>query len=250
MLLGNYSVLNKNPGRAFAGSTISDSRAQSGKSGAVRGRFYGEASVDGETDRNSTPNGYRPPYSWVLSPKTGGLSSYGSLAGDGDISFSNLAGGLNAEALLAGSGVISDAALGLIASAVATLSGSGAISGDIVGKLEATADLAGSGDLTGALGALADCVATLIGTGTLDSDITAKANLSADITPFTELSPEALAAAVWNAVATVFNSAGTMGEKLNDSGSASNPWATDIDGKTAGDRLKDADDQSFLSSVT
>ena len=250
MLLGNYSVLNKNPGRAFAGSTVSGSRAENMKSGAIRGRFYGDASVDGETDRNSTPNGYRPPYSWVLSPKTGGLSSYGSLVGDGEISSSNLAGGLNAEATLAGSGVIFDAALGLIASAVATLSGIGGISGDIVGKLEATADLAGSGDLTGALGALADCVATLIGTGTLASDITAKANLSADITPFTELSPEALAAAVWNAVATIFNTAGTMGEKLNDSGSASNPWATDLGGKTAGDRLKDADDQSLLSSVT
>ena len=30
-LLGNYSVLNKNPGRALGGSTVSDTRAQQGR---------------------------------------------------------------------------------------------------------------------------------------------------------------------------------------------------------------------------
>lgn len=54
---------------------------------------------------------------------------------------------------------------------------------------------------------------------------------------------------VWDRAASAHTTAGTMGEKLNDSGSASNPWATDLGGKTAGDRLKDADDQSFLASV-
>lgn len=250
MLIGNYSVLQKSPNRWLSGSSVSDNRANFNKSGQSKNRFFGYATVASQTNKSALPNGYRSTYAWQLALKAGGLASINNLIGDGEVTSGNLAGGLNAEALLSGSGVIFDAALGLIASAVATLSGSGSISGDIVGKLEATADLAGSGDITGALGALADCVATLIGTGTLSSDVTAKAEMSADITPFTELSPEALAAAVWNAVATFFNTPGTMGEKLNDSGSASNPWATDIDGKTAGDRLKDADDQSFLSSVS
>jgi len=58
-----------------------------------------------------------------------------------------------------------------------------------------------------------------------------------------------IAQAVLNAAASSYNIPGTIGEKINDSGSASNPWATDLGGKTAGDRLKDADDQSFLASV-
>ena len=251
MLLGNYSVLNKNPGRTIAGLSLSDTRANSRTSGSLRNRFYGEASVAGETDRNSTPVGYNPPYSYVLSPKAGGMASINNLVGEGDMTNANLAGGLNAEADLLGTGAITNAALGLIASAVATLSGVGGLSADIVGKLEATADLVGTGDVTGALGALADCVATLVGSGNFDADIVAKGNMSADITPFTELSPENLAASVWNALAILYNNAGTMGEKMNDAGSASNPWAdtADYGAGTKGKLLKDAADDAFAAKV-
>ena len=38
-------------------------------------------------------------------------------------------------------------------------------------------------------------------------------------TPYTELSPENLARAVWDALATQFNDAGTMGNKLNTASS-------------------------------
>ena len=40
-------------------------------------------------------------------------------------------------------------------------------------------------------------------------------------TPYTELSPENLARAVWDALATQFNDAGTMGNKLNAASSGS-----------------------------
>jgi hypothetical protein len=45
--------------------------------------------------------------------------------------------------------------------------------------------------------------------------IRATGNLSGDITPFTELSPQNLAAAVWETIAADFNETGTMGNKLN-----------------------------------
>lgn len=44
------------------------------------------------------------------------------------------------------------------------------------------------------------------------------------------LTPDALARAVWSAVASSNNTAGTMGEKLNDAGSAANPWTEVIEG--------------------
>jgi hypothetical protein len=47
--------------------------------------------------------------------------------------------------------------------------------------------------------------------------------------PYTELSPQSLAAAVWGAVAAEFDAAGTMGEKLNGAGSAGNPWTEVIE---------------------
>jgi hypothetical protein len=48
-----------------------------------------------------------------------------------------------------------------------------------------------------------------------------------------------IAQAVWAATAAGFNTAGTMGEKLNDAGSASNPWTEVIEsGYTAAEILR------------
>jgi hypothetical protein len=47
------------------------------------------------------------------------------------------------------------------------------------------------------------------------------------------------AASVWSAVAADSNDAGTMGEKLNDAGSAANPWTEVIEGTyTAAELLR------------
>lgn len=46
-------------------------------------------------------------------------------------------------------------------------------------------------------------------------DLRGRLNMEGSWTPFSELSPEGLAAAVWNALATVNNNAGSMGAKLN-----------------------------------
>ena len=39
--------------------------------------------------------------------------------------------------------------------------------------------------------------------------------MTGEMTPFTELSPEGLASAVWNSLATEYKTSGTMGAKLN-----------------------------------
>jgi hypothetical protein len=55
----------------------------------------------------------------------------------------------------------------------------------------------------------------------------------------TPLSPEGLAEAVWNSIAADFNTAGTMGEKLNGAGSAGNPWTEVIEsGYSAAELLR------------
>lgn len=239
-LIGNYSVLNKNPGRALGGSTVSDSRAAWNKSGANRNRYLGS----GMSRKDGSPFGHRPPYSWLIAQVDGGMSSVNTVSGSGGISYANLAGGLNAEATLEGFGQIDpSSAAQLVVSAVATLSGVGGLSADIVGKLEASATLAGSGDISGSLGALADAVATIGGTSSLSGDLRGVGHMTADILPYTDLSPQALAAAVWGALAAQFNSSGTMGEKLNASGSSGDPWTADLSGYntdgTAGKRMKE-----------
>ena len=206
-LLGNYTVLAKNPGRAFSGSTISDNRSQCNKSGANRGRFSGWAAY---SPLAATPNGYTPPYSWVLPIDGGGMSAWNQLSGSGTFTASG-ALGLNAEAALTGSGSLS-ATMQLIVSAVASISATGSLSGNLLAVLNAVASLDGSGTLTATLIADAHATAALTGTGSLTAPPYAEGELAAEILPYTELSPQALATAVWDALATDSNLTGSMGE--------------------------------------
>lgn len=209
-LLGNYSVLNKNPGRALGGSTVADSRAAFNKSGANRNRYV---SPQGFDSTSAVPNGYNPPGSWQIAISSGGISSYTLILGEGDVGTANLAGGKNAVAGLAGSGSITNAEAALIVSAVATLAGTGTITTASANAiLDAVATLTGSGTISGAaLVALGNAVATLIGSGTVTPTINATGELTADVTPFTELSPQSLAAAVWNSVAAGYDDPATFG---------------------------------------
>jgi len=58
-------------------------------------------------------------------------------------------------------------------------------------------------------------VASLVGAANLKGNL----SMTGGWTPFTELSPENLAREVWNAVASQYNDAGTMGAKLNTASS-------------------------------
>lgn len=224
MLRGNYSVILKSPGRFYSGTTVSNNRASFNTTNASRNMY-----TSSFARFNGIASGYNPYYSWIPPQIGGGMAARKTVGGTGAVSGGNLAGGINIESDLTGEGTISNADLALILSAVATLSGVGTLTAAITGKLEASADLAGSGDVTGALGALASAVCSMIGTGTISSaDMRAIANMSCDITPFTTLSPENLAAAVWNAIAADFNDAGTMGNKMNSAASAGDPWTTDL----------------------
>lgn len=186
MLIGNGVRLGMNPGRLLGGAhIISLARASWGDGGAQRCWFAGQGTIaDGGAsvaDRNGSPSGYLHPAAWMLPQKPGGMASRGRIVGTGGITDANLAGGLNAEAALTGSGDIVNAALGLIVSMVANLTGTATLSADITGKLEATADLAGSGDLVGALGAIADLGASLSGTSAVAGELTGKGALAASI---------------------------------------------------------------------
>ena len=223
MLLGNYNVFNLNSGRNVGGIT-DPTRWRT--SAALMNFYTGEHYKTGETEKASFSNGYNPPYSWLLAPKSGGIASTLRISGSGSVTL-NLAAGKNIEAALSGSGSLT-AGLDLIISLAAALSGTGSISSAALNApLQIAATLAGSGSVTAQLNALGNLVAALSGMGEIDADIYALANLDADITPFTILSPENLAASVWNSVASEFNNSGTMGEKMNDAGSAGNPWSAD-----------------------
>jgi hypothetical protein len=253
-LIGNYSVVAKSPGRFRAGNTNCD-RSDYNKSGPARNAFTRFAKF------NSTPSGGT---GWVVAQTSGGLATFTDLIAS-ITNTAQLNSGKNADANLTASIALSNADLAQIINMIAALSGaittsnasvialsniaasvtaSGSItSADLayLAQVAIAASLSGTISLTdGQLGALVGLVASLVGSISISNANTlATALISADINSLTPLSPETLAASLWNVTASSYNTAGTMGEKLNDAGSASNPWTEVIEsGYTAQEILK------------
>jgi len=219
MLIGNYSVLQKGPGRFIAGSTTSvegQVRSNFSKSGSYRNRFY----VDQTTVALSLyaiPTGSYPDIAWVLPQISGQIASTQPIQGAGSATVT-LAGGLNADASLTGAGDITSAIAQLIISMAANLAGDGTVStADLRGFLQAVANLSGSGDLTATAAALAWMQAAADGSGTITNATPyASGNMSADILSYGALTPEGIRDAVWNAIAANYDLNATMGELLHN----------------------------------
>lgn len=181
-----------------------------------------------------------------LSNAEGSLLAYivANLVGIGEFD-GDIVGGLLILLDLFGYGdIVSDLTDGITREDISIdLISNGVLVASIAGGKYIESDLTGTADLVGALGALAGAICDIITTGDLSLFSSAKGNMVANITPFTTLSPESLAAAVWNALAAQFNVSGTMGNKLNGAGSAGDPWTTDLSTYTtpgtAGKKLKD-----------
>lgn len=179
-LIGNYSVILKNPATFIGGTQVSNCRSAFNANGQLRQRYL---SSDASCNWSGAglPQGYLPPHSWLLPYKPGALSS-SNASGSGTMSNAQGQNGRAATATLDGVGVVFDAAGGLIAGMVAAIAASGGLTADVVGALEAAADLAGSGTLAGAQSAVSGMVAALTGTGLLSiADLEALAQMTAAI---------------------------------------------------------------------
>lgn len=140
---------------------------------------------------------------------------------------------------MTGSGTLSATAALAIAMALA-MTGAGSMALTVEGRLNMSMDLTGSGDMTADMSGFANMAIDLLGQGDLEATIAAYGNMELDIVVTgTGLSIANVGDAVWAAVAAANNTAGTMGEKLNDAGSASNPWTEVIEsGYTAAEILR------------
>jgi len=229
MLIANYSYINQICGHNHSGIT---NPCQFIRPHVMRG-YYGKSQTDTNIEqikRDSFPTGTNPPYSLIMGDKGTLLSSTTTIDGESEFNITSLAMGLAAASDLEGAGDITSANLSLIIQLACDLLASGTISASLVGKLEMASALAGSGDLTASLNLIAFVVSELTGSGTMSGTFFGTASLSADISSSSTLSPENLAAAVWNSIAASFNTAGTMGNKMNSAASAGDPWSTPLPG--------------------
>ena len=221
MLILNYSAGNCKVGRHTGGIT---DPTYFFKGTTFQNFYYGDSAVSGQTEKSSWLVSAGPHYTSVFAPKPGGMSSRNNTS----ISLSYTA---NAVMGLPGSGSVTvsfspSATGGLIVSG----SGSATISFSPTATILSIAAASGSTTVTftptASIGALAGLVGTATVTLTPAAISYAIGYLSGTSTNETEFSADALAQAVWEVAASDFNTAGTMGEKLNDAGSAGNPWAS------------------------
>ncbi len=215
--------------RYFGGTLIGNgayAEVSQNRTGAFRNLYASDADV---SLTSSIPEGTRIPVAWLMPQKPGGLSSINNIEGIGSISTDILAVKL-AEASLTGEGELT-AVGSLIVQLIADVIGSGDITaGDIQAFLLMEASLSGSGDAAGPLTGFAELISGISGLGDITATLVATGLLSADLTVTgTGLTTSNVGPAVWSALASANNDAGTMGEKLNDAGSGSNPWTEVIE---------------------
>ncbi len=232
-LIGNYNVLSKSCGNFSSGTTLSGNRCNWNTAGKNRNYYLGAFNK-----LSAIPNGYYMPNSFVMPITEGGVSLYYGMSLDTAIALT-IAGGKNAEANLSTSLTISSASAGLIVAAAANLLMTVSTSATVIGKLQAAANLGINASVTASLTALGSAIAAMNLSLNVTSASTAIGHVSADITSLTELSPENLAAAVWNSLSAAFNDAGTMGYIMNNIGASSNPWDVVLEGGyTAGELMR------------
>ncbi len=209
-------------------------------SGALRSRYVSEHIAP----TSSTPEGYGA-QSIVRPTTAGGMSGTSTVTLTGAAALVN--GGLMAAAF---DGTLDGAAS---LSMQVTLTGASSITFAVpAASLSMVLGLEGNGtfSLTGAaaLAMIVPVSGAFVGALTGTADLRGRLALAGEFTPFTELSPQALASAVWSAVAVDNNDPGTMGEVLNAAGGGSTPsqvaeavWAalrsTNVDAGSMGEAM-------------
>lgn len=204
------------------------------------------------------PYGHLHPSSWLLPTKPGAMSSFTSCQITITPGSLNLAAGRNITGSTSITITVNNTQLQLIVSGSGSATITFALSANLAAALSAT----GTSQITftvnnATLGAIINAVASALVTFSDSATIRATGNLAGDITPFTPLSPQSLAAAVWEALSADYNTAGTMGNKLNSAASAGDPWSTALPGSYAageagyilGNRVLTEDDINKIADI-
>ena len=187
------------------------------------------------------PSGHLAPSSWVLPYKPGAMSSFTNLMVTVTPGTLNLAAGVNISGDSTVTITVNPADGQLIVSAVGSTSITFNLAANLAGALLAAGNTAVTFTVNNAtLGAVVDAIGTTLVQFTASATPRATGNLSGNITPFTELSPQSLSAAVWESLASVYNTPGSMGELLNSAGGGASPatiaaevWSTPLETLTA-----------------
>jgi len=169
-------------------------RSNYARTGASRNISAGQGITD---DKVGLPIGYLHPGAWMLPQKGGAMSSHNRTRGEATATLT-LVSGRNLAATSDGVATAS-ATLQLVVSLTGTADGTSTASGNVQAALGMAGSAEGSSTATGQKNALAWAYGEANGSSTATLTRYATGRLYGSITPYTELSPQTLAAAVLDA---------------------------------------------------
>jgi hypothetical protein len=189
MLIGNYSVLNKTPGRWLGGNSTShasgvgsaqvQNRSNWGGSGARRNGAINEYSTDAY-ELASMPGGYGG-RGWMMPRTAGGISSH--YASRGVAAFSgSIAEGRNLAATFAGVAAFTGTGA-LVVSGSGSFAGVAAFSGNVIAALAAAGTFAGVASFSGAVVAQGNIAGTFAGVAAFEAIRYATGSMSGSFAP-------------------------------------------------------------------
>ena len=227
MLIGNYCVLNKTPGRWFAGNSTSHAtgvgvsahspmRGAWNTNGPRRCAHYPEGTA--ALKAIGYPTGGYQSVSWMFPYLPRDITSHSETQG-GSTGTLSMQSGWNIAGLAEGTTPTAEATLQLVVSMVATALGEATTNANLNAALGLSGSAAGEATHNAIINALAWAIGQADGTSTATLTSYATGQLQGSITPFTELSPEGLAAAVWNSLVAQHQEDGTMGKALGTASS-------------------------------
>lgn len=222
----NTSILAQLPLRQLGGG-VAGIRSMWGRA-ELRNQSAGEGIP---SELAGIPSGHLAPSSWVLPYKPGAMSSFTSCVVQFSTSTPTLAAGRNIDGNTTVTFTVNPADGQLVVSAVGSTSVAFTAAANLAGALSAQGAASFAFTVPNAtLGAIVNAQGSAPITWSLSATPRAIGNLSGDITPFTELSPQSLADAVWSALANAYTASGTMGGLLNSAGSAADPLLGTVEG--------------------
>lgn len=168
-------------------------------SGKFKNFDSGDHAVSGVTNKNSSPSGARHPYAWKMPTKAGSLASHNETEGSVTATLS-MASGRNIAGLAEGTTPTAQATLQLVVSMIASALGEATVSGNLNAALGMSGSASGEATASALINALAWAIGNASGEATASLVSYATGRLVGEVTPFTELSPEGLANAVWDRV--------------------------------------------------
>lgn len=206
MLLGNYHVIHKSPWKFRSGiGAICDNNFL--KNWSIR-CVYSNTYIP---DQWGLPVWYYN--GWMLPRKSGYISAINSALWDSTISGWAVMG-INIDWLLEWLSV-ANATLSLIVSTSWVAGGIAYVSSSVAGVIFGSGQSLGSSSGIALLWALASIIAFSQWASDANVNIRADWYMTGTVSPFTELSPQWLAQAVWLSLASENNVAGSMGQKVN-----------------------------------